>query len=67
LNVHGVNDVRQTEILIAEQLVTESSYFAVKLLFKSSEDKSPGADKIPAYPTAVKSIILLYLFIKAVI
>ena len=49
LNVHGVNDVRQTEIHTAEPLVPEPSTFEVKLaLEKLKRHKSPGIDKIPA-------------------
>ena len=49
LNVHGVNDVRQSLIHTAEPLVTEPSAFEFDLsieLLKSH--KSPGIDQIPA-------------------
>jgi len=49
LNVCGVNDVRQTEIHIAEPLVRELSVFEVELAVKKlKRHKSLGADKIPA-------------------
>jgi hypothetical protein len=35
LNVHGVSDVRQTEIHTAEPLVTEPSAFEFEILLKS--------------------------------
>ena len=49
LNVHGVNDVRQTEIDTAEPLVPEPSASEVELAFeKLKTHKSPGIDQIPA-------------------
>jgi len=49
LNVHGVNDVRYTEIHTAEPLVPEPSAFEVELVIeKLKSHKSPGIDKIPA-------------------
>jgi hypothetical protein len=49
LNVHGVNDVRQTEVHKAEPLVPESSVFEVKMAIeKLKRHKSPGIDQIPA-------------------
>jgi hypothetical protein len=49
LNVHGVNDVRQTEIHTAEQLVHEPSSFAVEIAIgKLKGYKSPGIDQILA-------------------
>ena len=48
-NVHGVNDVRQTEIQTAEPLVPEPSAFGVELATeKLKRHKSPGTDQIPA-------------------
>ena len=48
LNVHGVNDVRQTEIHTAEQLKPEPSAFEVEMaLEKLKSYKSPGIDQIP--------------------
>jgi len=47
LNVHGVNDVRQTEIIIAEPLVPELSAFELAI-GKLKMHKSPGIDQIPA-------------------
>ena len=49
LNVHGVNDVRQTEIYTAEPLVREPSASEVELAIeKLKSHKSPGVDQIPA-------------------
>jgi len=49
LNVHGVNDVRQTEIHTAEPLVSELSVFEVKLAIEELKShKSLGIDQIPA-------------------
>ena len=49
LNVHGVNDVRQTEIHTAEPLVPEPSAFEVELAIgKLKSHISPGVDQIPA-------------------
>ena len=48
LNVHGVNDVKQTEIHTAEPLVPEPNAFEVELaLEKLKRYKSPGIDHIP--------------------
>jgi hypothetical protein len=49
LNVHGVNDVRQTEIHAAEPLVPEPSSFEVEIAIeKLKRYKTPGIDQIPA-------------------
>jgi len=49
LNIHGVNDVRQTEIHTAEPLVPETSAFEVELAAeKLKSHKSPGTAQIPA-------------------
>jgi hypothetical protein len=49
LNVHGDNDVKQTEIHTAEQLVPEPSTFEVEMTIeKLKRYKSPGIDQIPA-------------------
>jgi hypothetical protein len=49
LNVHGVNNVRQTEIHTAEPLVPESSDSEVEIAIeKLKRHKSPGVDQIPA-------------------
>ena len=49
LNVHGVNEVRQTEIYTTEPLVSEPSVSEVKLpIEKLISHKSPGFDQIPA-------------------
>jgi len=49
LNVHWVNDVRQTEIHTAEPLVPEPSASDVELAIdKLKRHKSQGIDQIPA-------------------
>jgi len=49
LSVHGVNDVRQTEIHTAEHLVPEPSAFDFEFAIeKLKSHKSPGTDQIPA-------------------
>jgi hypothetical protein len=48
-HVHGVNDVRQTEIHTAELLVPEPSAFGFKMAVeKLKRRRSPGTDHIPA-------------------
>jgi hypothetical protein len=37
LNIHGVNDVRQTEMHTTEPLVTEPSSFEVEIVIKKLE------------------------------
>jgi hypothetical protein len=59
LNVHGFNDIRQTEIHTAEPRVPEPSVFAFELATENLKyHKSTGIDKIPAS---------LYLSIRGVI
>jgi hypothetical protein len=49
LNVHGDNDVKQTEIHTAEPLVPEPCAFEVEMAIeKLKRYKSPGIDQIPA-------------------
>jgi hypothetical protein len=49
LNVHGDNDVKQTEIHTAEPLVPEPTAFEVEMAIEKLERyKSPGIDQIPA-------------------
>jgi hypothetical protein len=49
LNIHGVNDVRQTEVHTAEPLVPKPSAFEVEMVIeKLKRHKSPGTDQIPA-------------------
>ena len=49
MNVHGVNEVTQTKLHIAEQLVPEPSAFEVELAIeKLKSHKSPDIDQIPA-------------------
>jgi hypothetical protein len=70
LNVHGDNDVTQTEIHTAEPLVPEPSVFEVEMAIeKLKRYKSPGTDQIPAEllkqevaKFALRSINLLFLF-----
>jgi hypothetical protein len=48
LNVHGVKDVRQTEIFTTEPLVPEPSASEVEMATgKLKRHKSPGIDQIP--------------------
>jgi hypothetical protein len=48
LNIHGVNDVRQTEIH-REPFVHEPSAFEVDFAFEKLRSRiSPGTDQIPA-------------------
>jgi hypothetical protein len=59
LNVHGVSDVRQAEIHIAERLVPGPSALEVELAIeKLKSHKSPGIDQIPAelIKTGVRTI-----------
>ena len=47
LNVHGVNDVRHTEIHTAEPLLPEPSRFEVEMGIETLQGhKSPGIDQI---------------------
>jgi len=47
--MHGVSDIRQTEIHTAEPLVPEPSAFVVKMgTEKLKRHKSPGIEQIPA-------------------
>jgi hypothetical protein len=70
LNVHGVNDVRQTELHTAEPLVAEPSAFEVEMAIeKLKRHKSPGIVQIQAElikagveQFAVRSMNLLILF-----
>jgi hypothetical protein len=49
LNIHGVNDVRQTEVHTAEPLVPEPSAFEIEMAIeKLKRHESPGIDQIPA-------------------
>jgi hypothetical protein len=49
LNVHEVNDVRQTEISTTEPLVPEPSAFEAEMaVVKLKRHNSPGIDQIPA-------------------
>jgi hypothetical protein len=49
LNVHGVNDVRQTEVHTAEPIVTQPSASEVEMATeKLKRNNSPSTDQIPA-------------------
>ena len=49
MNVHGVNDVRQTEVRSTERLVSESSAFEFEMAVEKLKSyKSLGIDQIPA-------------------
>jgi hypothetical protein len=49
LNIHGVNDVRQTEIHTAEPLVPELNESEVEMAIEKLKiHESPGVDQIPA-------------------
>jgi hypothetical protein len=53
-NIHGVNDVRQTEIHTAEPLVPEPSAFGVEMAIENlKRHESPGTDQIP--PQLIKA------------
>jgi hypothetical protein len=48
-NVHGINDVRQTEIPTAEPLVAEPSAFEFKMAIENlKRHRSSSIDQIPA-------------------
>ena len=49
MNIHGVNDIRQTAICTAEPLVPGLGAFEVDMAIeKLNRQKSPGTDQIPA-------------------
>ena len=59
LNVHGVNDVRQTEINTVEPLVLQPSAFEVKFAIeKLNSQKSPDIDQIPAESIRVEQFAI---------
>jgi hypothetical protein len=48
LNIHGVNDVSQTELHTAEPLVPEHSAYEFEMAIENlKRNKSPVIDKIP--------------------
>jgi len=54
LDVHGVNDVRQTEIHTAEPLVPEPSAFEFEIVIENlKRHKSPHIDQVP--PELIKA------------
>ena len=61
LNVHEVDDDRQTEIHTAEPLVPEPSTFEVELAIERLKShKPPGTDQIPAEMIKVEGKTILY-------
>jgi hypothetical protein len=76
-NVHGINDVRQTEIRTAEPPLPELSAFEIEIAFeKLKRRKLPDTDKISAelivlegrkIPSWIGSSRSLYLFIRMTI
>jgi hypothetical protein len=70
VNVHGVNDFRQTGIHTAEPLVPKPSALEIEMASdKLKRHKSPGTDQIPAElikagveQLVLRSINLLILF-----
>jgi hypothetical protein len=70
VNVHGVNDFRQTGTHTAEPLVPEPSALEIEMAsVKQKRHKSPGTDQIPAElikagieQLVLRSINLLILF-----
>jgi hypothetical protein len=63
LNVHGLHDVRQTDIHLAEPLVPETSLVEVEFVIgKFKRYKSTGSNNIPAefMKAGVKYFILRY-------
>ena len=49
LNIHGINDVRQTEIHTAKPLIPAPSAFKIEMAIeKLKSHKSSGIDQIPA-------------------
>jgi len=49
LNLHGVNNVRQTETPTAGPLVPELNAFEIEMsIEKPKRHESPGTDQIPA-------------------
>jgi len=64
LNVHGVNDISQTEINTADPLVPEPSTSEVEMAIeKLKSHKSPGVDQIPAELIKVggKTIVVRFI------
>jgi len=68
LNVHGVNDVRQTEIHTTEPLLPEPSTSDVELAIeKLKSQKSPGIDRVPAELIKERGRIIRYEIHKHII
>jgi len=61
LNVHGVNDVRQTEIHTAQPLMFQPIALDVDMATeKLKRQKSPGIDQIPAELIKVEDTKICY-------
>jgi len=61
LNVHGFNEVKQTEINTAERRTLEPSVFEVQLAIKKLiRHKLPGTDQVPAELIKVGGRTILY-------
>ena len=60
LNIHGVNDIRQTELHAAEPKVPEPSAFGVELVIEKPEVTSHQLQGVEHF--ALRSINLLILF-----
>jgi hypothetical protein len=68
LNVHGVNDVRQTEIHTAEPLSPEPSVFEFELANEKLKSyKSPGIRQIPEEMINAKDRTIRYEIQKLII
>jgi hypothetical protein len=68
LNIHGVNDVKQTEVQTAEPLVPEPSAFESEMAIgKLKIHKSPGIDQIPAELIKAGGRIIRYEIHKLII
>ena len=68
MNIHGINDVRQTEIHTAEPTVSEPSAYDVELATeKIKSNKSPGTDQIPAELFKAGGTIIRYEILKLII
>jgi hypothetical protein len=68
LNIHGVNDVRQTEVHMAEPLVPQPSAFKVEMAIeKLKRHKSPGIDQIPAELIKAGGGIIRFAILKLII
>ena len=68
LNVHGVNDIKHTDIHTVEQLVPEPSALEDELAFeKLKSHKSPGNYQIPAELIKARSRTICHVVHKLII